>query len=201
MRAFSSEQCFRMPSRVSNDEVEAVEGAVALLELVDHAQRLQVVLEAAVLLHALVQRVLPGVPERRVAEVVRQRDRLDEVLVDAELPGDRATDLRDLERVRQARAEEVAFVVDEDLGLVLEPAERAGMDHAIAVALERGPPGRVRLGVTPAARELRMRRVGREAGDFRGARRHRNPPASSVSRTSVSGTARCAARPIASSTM
>ena len=178
-------------------EVEAVESAVALLELVDHAQRLQVVLEPAVLLHALVQRVLSGVAERRVPEVVRQGDRLDEVFVDAELPGDRATDLRDLERVRQARAEEIAFVIDEDLGLVLEPAERAGVDHAIAVPLERRPPGRVRLGVTPAARELRARGIRREAA----AVHYRNPPASSVSRTTWSGTARCAARPIASSTM
>ncbi len=160
-------------------EIEAVEAAVALLELVDHAQRLQVVLESAVLLHALVQRVLPGVPERRVPEVVRQGDRLDEVFVDAELPGDRATDLRDLERMRQARAEEIAFVIDEDLGLVLEPAERAGVDHAIAVPLERRPPGRVRLGVAPAARQLRARGVGRETA----AVHHRNPPASSVSRT------------------
>ncbi len=184
MRAFSGEQCFRMPSRVSNDEVEAVEGAVALLELVDHAQRLQVVLEAAVRLHALVQRVLPGVPERRVAEVVRQRDRLDQILVHAELPCDRAADLRDLERVRQARAEEVAFVVDEDLRLVLEPPERARVDHAVAVALEGGPPGRRPAPGVRRPRECSgMRRVRREAGDFRGARRHRNPPASSVSRT------------------
>ena len=37
---------------------------------------------------------------------------------------DRARELRDLERVRQPRAEQVALVVEEDLGLVDEPAER-----------------------------------------------------------------------------
>ena len=81
--------------------------------------------------------------------------------------------------MRQARAEEIAFVIDEDLRLVLEPAERTGVNHAIAVPLERRPPRRVRLGVAPAARELRARGVGRETA----AVHYRNPPASSVSRT------------------
>ena len=40
-----------------------------------------VVLEAAVRRHQAVERALAGMPERRVAEVVRQRDRLGEVLV------------------------------------------------------------------------------------------------------------------------
>ncbi len=48
-------------------EVEPRELRVALLELVHHAQRLQVVLEAAELAHALVERVLARVAEGRVA--------------------------------------------------------------------------------------------------------------------------------------
>ena len=55
-------------------QVEAVEGAVALFQQIDDAQALQVVLEAAVLLHAVVQRILAGMAEGRVAEVVGQRD-------------------------------------------------------------------------------------------------------------------------------
>jgi hypothetical protein len=100
-------------------QVQPVVGAVALLELVDYPQRLQVVLEAAVRLHAAVQRILPGVAERRVAEVVRERDRLGQVLVQAQPPGDGARDLRDLDRMREPRAEQVALVVHEDLRLVL----------------------------------------------------------------------------------
>ena len=67
-------------------EVQPVEVGVALLQRVDHAQALQVVLEAAVLAHAVVQRVLPGMAERRVAQVVRQRDGLDQVFVQPQLP-------------------------------------------------------------------------------------------------------------------
>ena len=80
-------------------------------------------LEAAVRLHARVERVLAGVTERRMAEVVRERDRLDQVFVEREVARDRAADLRDFEAVREARAEEIAFVIDEDLRLVFEPAE------------------------------------------------------------------------------
>jgi hypothetical protein len=44
-------------------EVEAVELGVALLEQIDGAQGLQVVLEAAEILHAGVERLLAGVAE------------------------------------------------------------------------------------------------------------------------------------------
>ena len=41
----------------------------------------------------------------------------------------------DFEGVGEARAIVVAFVVDEDLGLVFEPAEGGRVDDAVAVAL------------------------------------------------------------------
>ena len=84
----------------------------------------------------------PGVAERRVAEVVGQADGLGQHLVELERARDGARDLRDLERMRQAGAVQVALVVDEDLGLVHQPAERGGMHDAVAVALVFGPVGR-----------------------------------------------------------
>src|SRR5690606_5650541 len=58
-------------------EIQARKRRIAFLELVDDAQGLEVVLEAAELAHAFVQRVLPGVAEWRMPEVVREADRLD----------------------------------------------------------------------------------------------------------------------------
>ena len=111
---------------------------VALLEAVDDAHGLVVVLEAAGLGVALAQQavehVLAGVAERRVPEVVAEGDRLGQVLVEAQRAGDAARDLRHLDRVGQARPEVVALVRDEDLRLVLEPAEGARVDDAVAVA-------------------------------------------------------------------
>ena len=99
-------------------QIETVKRGVALFELVDHAQALQVVLKAAVLGHAFVQRVLSGVAKRRVAQVVRQRHGFDQILVKTQGAGNGATQLRDFERVRQAGAEQVAFVVQKNLRFV-----------------------------------------------------------------------------------
>ena len=68
-------------------------------------------LEAAVVVHALVEGRLAGVAERRMAEVVRQGDGLGQVFVEAELPGDGAADLGDFQRVRQAGAVMVVGLV------------------------------------------------------------------------------------------
>ena len=75
--------------------------------------------------------------ERRVAEIVGERQRLGQVLVEPQRAGDRAGDLRHLEGMGQARAEMVALVIDEDLGLVLQPAEGGRVDDAVAVAPAR----------------------------------------------------------------
>ena len=135
-RALRSEQCLRIPSRHSKVRFSPWNSRVALLQFIDHAQRLQVVLEAAVVAHARIERVLAGVAEGRVAEVVGQADGLGQRLVEPQRARDRAGDLRHLHRVRQAGAVQVALVVDEHLGLVDQAPEGVGVDDAVAVALE-----------------------------------------------------------------
>ena len=95
-----------------------------------------VVVEAAVGAHAVVESVLAGVPERRVPEVVRQRERLGEILVEAEGAGDGAGDLAYLEGVGEPRAVVVALMEDEHLRLMLEPPKGGGVDDPVTVALE-----------------------------------------------------------------
>ncbi len=68
-------------------EIEPVEGGVAALEFGDDAQRVAVVVEAALLGHAGVERVLAGMPEWRVAEIVAERDRFGEVVVEPQVRG------------------------------------------------------------------------------------------------------------------
>ena len=89
--------------------------------------------------------------ERGVAEIVRERERLGEILVEAEGAGDGAGDLRDFEAVRQPRPVEIALVIDKDLGLVLQAAESSRMDDAVAVALERRAQIVLRLRIEPSA--------------------------------------------------
>ena len=138
---------------------------VQRLEDVDDPQRVLEVPKARVpgepLAQREVERLLADVPERRMAEVVPQPDGLDEVLVEPQRPRHGPRYLRDLERVRQSRAVVVALGRDEDLGLVLEPAEGLGVHDPVAVALERRPNRRVGLGHRPA-RRIRAHRARRQ---------------------------------------
>ena len=101
-------------------------------------------------LQRVVERVLARVAERRVPHVVPEADRLDEILVQPQRPGDDARDRRRLERVGHARAVVVAGRVDEDLRLPLQAAERLRVDDPVAVALERRPDVALVLGTARA---------------------------------------------------
>ena len=84
--------------------------------------------------------------------------------------GKRAGDLRHFETMGEPRAVMVALVIDEDLGLVVQPAEGGRVEDAVAVAAE-GRAGRARgLIVEPAAARPRIGGIGREpsprAGTF-----------------------------------
>ena len=125
-----------MPSRVSQVRFSR-------FQLLDDAQALLGVAEA--LRHKLRQRLLARVAEGRVADVVRQSGRLGEVLVQVQAAGDRAGDLGDLQRVREAGDEVIADGRDEHLRLVLEAPERLAVEDPVAVPLELGAHGRRRL--------------------------------------------------------
>ena len=72
-----------------------VESVAVVLEDVDDPQALLVVVEAA--RHQPVEHALAGVAERRVAEVVAERDRFGQLFVQPQHLGDGPRDLRDLE--------------------------------------------------------------------------------------------------------
>jgi len=138
-----------------------VKAATVALQHLDHTQRLLVVAEVApeALVRRLVERLLARVPERRVPEVVPERDRLGQILVQAQGARDRAGDARRLQRVREPRAVVVALRVDEDLRLVVQAAEGLAVDDPVAVALERRPEAAfLLLGVRAPLRLVRAHR-------------------------------------------
>ena len=104
----------------------------------------------------------PAWPNGVWPEVVPERDRLGQLLVQPQHLGDAARDLRDLERVRQARAVVIAGRREEHLRLVLQTAERLAVDDAIAIALERRADRIVVFRPQPAARVGALRRLRRE---------------------------------------
>ncbi len=121
-----------------------VEPVAVVLEHVDDPQALLVVVEAAG--DEVVEHALAGMPERRVPQIVAERDGLGELLVEPEHLGDAAGDLRHLERVRQAGPIVIAGRREEHLRLVLQTPERLAVDDAVAVALERRTDRVLRLG-------------------------------------------------------
>src|SRR5690349_643912 len=116
------------------------------------------------LLEAGVERTLAGVPEGRVAEIVRQRQRFGEILVEPELARQRAGDLGDLQRMGQAGAVMIALMEHKNLGLVLEPAKRGRVDHPVAIPAERAPGLARRLGKQPAAAAIGVAGMGGAGG-------------------------------------
>ena len=141
----SAPVCLRIPSRTSDVRLSrsAIRSDCSLWRKPP----------AEALAQALVERLLARVAERRVAHVVAEADRLRQVLVQAQRPGDAARDPGRLERVRHARAVVVAGRVDEDLRLALQPPERLRVEDPVAVALERRPqPAFLLLRARPRAR-------------------------------------------------
>ena len=130
--------------------------------------------EAAARFEAAVERPLAGMAERRVAEVMRQRQCLGKILVKPERARERAGDLGDFEGVGEAGAEMIAFVEDEHLRLVRQAAKRVGMDDAVAVAAKGAPSRARRLRVQPAAAAARIAGIGSACA--RRFDRHAGPP-------------------------
>ena len=79
-RAIVLDQAFeRFPG-----QVQAVEAGIAALERGHDAQRLRIMIEAAESREAVVERALAGMAERRMAEIVRERQRFGEIFVEAQ---------------------------------------------------------------------------------------------------------------------
>src|SRR5262249_29710949 len=94
------------------------------------------VVEAAAGGEAAIERALAGMAERGMTEVVGERQRLRQILVEPERARERARNLRDLQRMGQTGAKMIAFVKDENLGLVREPPEGARMVEGAACGAE-----------------------------------------------------------------
>ena len=118
-------------------KIQSGEARITLLELIDDAERLNIVIEVvAVAPHLRVERILAGVGEGRMPDVVGQGEGFGEVLIESEGGGDGAGDLGDLDGVGETIAEMIGKAGGEDLGLGFQAAEGARVDDAVAIALE-----------------------------------------------------------------
>src|ERR1700730_4114503 len=105
-----------------------------MLELLDYAQGMEVVIEAtAMRAHELVELVFSGMAKWRVADVMNEGQSFGERGVQAERSGNGARYLRYFDGVRKAVTKMIGETHGENLRLGLQPAESACMDDAVAV--------------------------------------------------------------------
>ena len=147
------------PFAHAEGKIQAAKAGITNFEIFDHAQRVQVVIEAqAKLAHGCVQRPLAGMTEGRVPDVMHQRQRFRHVLVQLQRAGDGARDLRHFHGVRETAAKVIGVAVGEDLGFSRQAAKGAGMNHPRPVPLKRGAIGMGRFGMHPLGKRVRWRR-------------------------------------------
>ena len=132
--------------------IAQIEPSAVALKYINNAQRLLIVLEALFIYP--VERALSRVAERRVPQVVAERRRLGEILVEVERSGYRACKARYLQRVREARSVMIALRQEVDLRFVLESAEGLGVSYPVNIALEAGAYLALGLRLYPALRVL-----------------------------------------------
>ena len=132
-------------------QVQTVEPRIVTFQRCDDPQRLRIVVKPAIGLHQQIQRILARVAEGRVTKVMGQCNRFGDVGVQAQSIRDGARNLRHFNRMRQARAIEVAFVFHKDLRFVLQPAKGRGVNDPVAIPLIAGPKGTFVLGVQTTA--------------------------------------------------
>jgi hypothetical protein len=119
-------------------KIQSAMRCVTLLEVLDDAQRMQVVVEPPPMMRkAAVERPLPRMSKGRVADVVDQRKRLGQVFVQAKLGGSGAGDLRDLNGVGQTAAKVVRGATGEYLCLPCQPAEGTRLHDTLPITLKR----------------------------------------------------------------
>ena len=118
-------------------KVQAAKAGVADFEILDDAQRVQIVIEEqSMLSHGGVQRFFSGVAKGRMPDVVHQGKGFHQIDVQSELGRDGAGNLRHFDGVGQAIAKVVGEAAGKNLGLGFEPAKGAGVNDAVPVALE-----------------------------------------------------------------
>ena len=133
-------------------QVQAFKFRIVDFKFGHNLQRLDVVIKAAEFFHGVLQAALAGMAERRMSEVMCQRDGFAKFFVQSQTFADGARNLRNFNAVRQPRTVVFAFVIGENLRFAVQPAESRRMNQPVSVALKRRTDNVGKIGIeTPAA--------------------------------------------------
>ena len=115
-------------------EIDGEPFEIVFFQHVNDAQALFVMMESE--RTAGVQRTFSRMPERRMSEIVAERDRFNEVFVETQRFSDRTGDLRDFKRMDEARAVMIPLRRQEDLCFILQSPEGFAVDDPVTVSLK-----------------------------------------------------------------
>ena len=146
---------------------------IGALDPRQRANALRVMIITTRMLHGLFQRFLPRMSKGRVSNIMGEAKRFGQVLVEPQLAGDDAADLRDLDAVCKPCAIVVAVGGNEHLGLRAKSAKGDRMDDPVAITLELAAGAARTVAVFGEFASARMRRIGSEGSSMHGALRLR----------------------------
>jgi len=131
-------------------KIQPGESQIALLELFNDVKRMQIVIEpVAVRSHEFVKLAFAGVPERWMPDVMHQSQRLGQIGIQSEGPGDNSRDLGHFEGMRKTIAKMIGIARGEDLRFCFQTPECPRVDDTVAIPRVNIPVGVRRLGITP----------------------------------------------------
>ena len=146
-----------------NGQVDPIVLGILDLQMIDHPQRLQIVVKTAVVRHDDRHRPFARVTEGRMPQIMRQRDRFRQIDVQRKRVGDRLRNGSDLDGMGQTVPQVVPRSAQKNLRFVLQTPERTAVQNTIPVSLKVRAERVDRLGMATArCRTLRTDRVGRK---------------------------------------
>ena len=130
-------------------------GGVALLKVLDDAEGVEIMVEAAaVTLETLVEGALAGVTERGMADVMDEGESFGQIFVEPQGSSGGAGDLGDLDGVGEAAAEVVGGAAGEDLGFACKTTEGACLHNAFSITLKGRARGAKRRGIDAGQKRI-----------------------------------------------
>jgi hypothetical protein len=130
----------------------------------DDSEGVEIVIEAATMsAHQFIKFVFASMAERRMANVMNERQCLDQSRIQPQCVRNGTGDLGHLDGVRQAIAKMIGEAHGKNLGLGFQAAKGARVNNTIAVANVIVTVGMRRLGIASAARILDVHRPWRAA--------------------------------------
>jgi len=92
----------------------------------------------AIGLQLAIQRLFTGMPERRMSDVMDQRQSFDQLFIQFQGGGSGAGDLSDFNRMRESAAEVIGIAMSEHLRFSRKAAKGSRMNDTIAITLKSG---------------------------------------------------------------